>query len=72
MSAKVGEKVTDYVPGHENAFIYGMHIVYITAAVICLIGAFITALRLFSRRKETLGYGVNPYIPTLFRMNSMK
>lgn len=54
MSAKVGEKVTDYVPGHEDAFIFGMHTVYITAALICLIGAFITALRLFSRRREAL------------------
>jgi MFS family permease len=54
MSAKLGEKVKDYVPGREDSFIFGMHLVYITAGIICLIGALITALRLFSRRRESL------------------
>lgn len=51
MSYKIGYKVTDYVPGRNDAFIYGMRTVYITAAVICLIGAVLTALRLYNRKK---------------------
>jgi len=47
MSYKIGVHVTDYVVGRNDAFIYGMGIVYITAAAICLIGAILTALRLF-------------------------
>lgn len=46
MSSKIGYRVTDYVVGRNDAFIYGMKIVYIVAAVICLIGAGLTFLRL--------------------------
>lgn len=49
MSAFAGQSVTD-VPGHGEAFVYGMRIVYITAAVICFAGVVITALRLIGRR----------------------
>lgn len=52
MSYKIGSKVTDYVAGRNDAFIYGMRIVYITAAIICMIGAFLTALRLFSKKAK--------------------
>ncbi|MGB8451765.1 MAG: MFS transporter [Anaerocolumna sp.] len=55
MSSQLGYRVTDFVAGRNDVFIYGMHIVYLTAAGICLIGALITAFRLFSRRKEQLG-----------------
>ena len=51
MSYKIGYHVTDYVIGRNDAFIYGMKIVYITAAVICMIGALITFMRL-SRSKK--------------------
>jgi EmrB/QacA subfamily drug resistance transporter len=50
MSAKLGYRVMDYVPGCSDAFIYGMRIVYITAGVICLIGTVLTFLRLVSRK----------------------
>ncbi len=50
MSYKIGYHVTDFVVGKNDAFIYGMRIVYITAAVICLIGVALTALRLYSER----------------------
>ena len=50
MSHKIGRRVTDYVIGRNDAFIYGMRVVYITAAVICMIGAILTALRLFNRK----------------------
>lgn len=46
MSYKIGYHVSDYVIGRNDAFIYGMKTVYITAAVICMIGALLTFLRL--------------------------
>jgi len=52
MSYKVGYRVTDYIVGRNDAFIYGMRIVYITAAAICLIGAILTSLRLFRNKSK--------------------
>ena len=46
MSSKIGYRVTDYVAGRNDAFIYGMKIVYITAGIISLVGAILTFLRL--------------------------
>ena len=46
MSFKIGYRVTDYVAGRNDAFIYGMKTVYITAAIISLVGAILTFLRL--------------------------
>lgn len=46
MSFVIGYRVTDYVPGRNDAFIYGMKIVYIVAAIISLVGALLTFLRL--------------------------
>ncbi len=51
MSSKLGRRVVDYVPGHDDAFIYGMRYVYITAGIICLVGAGLTAYRLYGRGK---------------------
>ena len=50
MSSKIGYRVTDYVVGRNDAFIYGMKTVYITAAIISLVGAILTFLRL-NRKK---------------------
>ncbi|SHK75188.1 drug resistance transporter, EmrB/QacA subfamily [Anaerocolumna jejuensis DSM 15929] len=52
MSAKVGHHVSDIAAAGTPAFIFAMRIVYLTAFAICLVGAFITAFRLFSRKKE--------------------
>lgn len=52
MSYKIGYHVSDFVEGRSDVFIYGMRVVYITAGVICLFGAIITALRLYSRRSK--------------------
>lgn len=52
MSYKIGYHVTDYVIGRNDAFIYGMKTVYITAAVICMIGAILTFLRLFKSKAK--------------------
>lgn len=52
MSTKLGYHVTGYVPGRNDAFIFGMRMAYIAAAGICLIGALITAFRLYGRKSE--------------------
>lgn len=52
MSLKLGYLVTDYVVGRNDAFIYGMRGVYITAGFICLFGTAMTMLRLIGVKKE--------------------
>lgn len=52
MSSKIGYRVTGYVEGRNDAFIFGMRIVYITAAVICMVGALVTAFRLYGRKTD--------------------
>lgn len=52
MSAKIGRHVTGYVPGRNDAFIFGMRLAYITAATVCLVGVVVTALRLRGRKKQ--------------------
>ena len=52
ISYKIGYHVTDYVASRNDAFIYGMRTVYITAAAICMIGAVLTSLRLFSKKNK--------------------
>lgn len=52
MSAKIGRHVTGYVPGRNDAFIYGMRLAYIVAAVICLSGVIMTGIRLIRLKKE--------------------
>ncbi len=54
MSYKIGHKVTDYVAGRNDAFIYGMRTVYIAAAAICMIGAVLTALRLLNKKRVSV------------------
>jgi len=53
MSYKIGYHVTNYVKGLNDAFIYGMKIVYITAAVICMLGAILTFLRLYRSKAKS-------------------
>jgi len=53
MSHKIGYHVTNYIIGRNDAFIYGMRIVYITAAVICIIGAILTFLRLYNLKSNS-------------------
>lgn len=52
MSQRLGYRVSDFVKGREDVFIYGMKYVYIVAAVICAVGALLTAFRLYSKRKS--------------------
>lgn len=50
MSWKLGRHVTNYLPGHDSAFLFGMRIAYLASAAVCLLGVLITAMRLRSRR----------------------
>jgi EmrB/QacA subfamily drug resistance transporter len=50
MSSKLGYRVTDYVAGRSDAFIYGMKTVYITAGIISLAGAALTFWRLAGKK----------------------
>jgi MFS family permease len=52
MSAKIGYSIDNFVEGREDIFIYAMKFVYRTAAVICIVGALLTLVRLFQRRNE--------------------
>jgi MFS family permease len=52
MSYKIGHHVTDYIVGKNDEFVYGMKVVYLTAVAICMIGAILTALRLFSNKAK--------------------
>ena len=52
MSYKIGYHVTNFVEGREHVFIYGMRWVYICASIICMIGAAITATRLYNKKKQ--------------------
>jgi EmrB/QacA subfamily drug resistance transporter len=52
MSSKIGYRVTDYVVGRNDAFIYGMRTVYIAAAIISLVGAILTFLRLTRKKSK--------------------
>lgn len=57
MSARIGRHVTGYVPGRNDAFLFGMKLAYIAAASICLAGAAVTAFRLRGRKKENTENG---------------
>ncbi len=52
MSARLGTRVTGYVPGQDGAFIYGMRLAYLGAAGVCLLGAIITLFRLYGKRER--------------------
>lgn len=52
MSSKIGYRVTDYVVGRNDAFIYGMKTVYIVAGIISFVGAILTFLRLNGKKSK--------------------
>lgn len=54
MSYRLGEHVTDYVDGKDYVFIYGMNKIYIILCIICLVGAFASALRFIPKKKNTI------------------
>ncbi len=53
MSFRIGYRVTDFVAGRIDAFIFGMKTVYIAAGGIALIGAVLTLVRLIGKKRRT-------------------
>lgn len=52
MGFKLGYRAMDYVPGRNDAFLFGMHWVYVTAGLISLFGAGLTFYRLRWKREK--------------------
>lgn len=52
MSSRAGYRVTGLIPGRPDIFLFGMKAAYTTSAVICLIAAVLTGLRLWSVRRK--------------------
>ncbi|MEQ8155501.1 MAG: MFS transporter [Clostridiaceae bacterium] len=55
MSSRIGYHVTGYVNGREDIFIYGMRWVYISAGLLCVLGAALTFYRLRKLKSERKG-----------------
>ena len=53
MSSNLGFHVTNYGPGMDDAFIYGMRVVYAAAGVMCAGGAALTMYRLYGKKART-------------------
>ena len=51
MSSKAGYRVTGYIAGQDNLFLYGMHIAFIVSFLLCFIAFLVTGFRLFRKRK---------------------
>lgn len=54
MSYKVGYRVVDYIKDRDDVFIYGMRFVFMSAAILCVVGALITAFRLYKSKEDVL------------------
>lgn len=52
MSSKLGYKVSGYVDGRADVFVYAMRFVFIGIGVICLIGAILSVIRVVKRIKK--------------------
>lgn len=52
MSSKLGYKVSGYVDGRADVFIYAMRFVFVGIGLICLIGAILSIIRVVKRRKK--------------------
>lgn len=52
MSNKMGYKVSGYVEGRADIFIYAMRFVFISIGAICLIGAVLTLLRVLRKKDQ--------------------
>ena len=52
MSSKLGYKVSGYVDGRADVFVYAMRFVFIGIGVICLIGAILSVIRVIKRIKK--------------------
>ena len=50
MSGKIGYKVSGYIEGRADIFIYAMRFVFVGIGSVCLIGAILTILRLIRKK----------------------
>ena len=50
MSIKINHRVSDYIFGRDDVFVFGMQKVFIILMIICFIGAAFTAYRLFQAK----------------------
>lgn len=51
MSNKAGYKVTGYITGEDELFLYGMHIAFTVSFILCIIAFLVTGYRLFIKSK---------------------
>jgi EmrB/QacA subfamily drug resistance transporter len=54
MSHFIGYHVSNYVPGRDDVFLYGMKFVYMGATIISLFGALLTGYRLFFYKNKDI------------------
>ena len=52
MSIKAGYRVSEYIFGNDNIFVYGMNKVYIILALLCFVGFFINLIRILKQCRE--------------------
>lgn len=52
MTHDYGQKVTTYVKGRPDVFIYGMHITYLVSFFICFVATILTGIRFFKNHKS--------------------
>lgn len=52
MSYKAGYKVYDYISNNDEIFVYGMRNVYLILVAICMLGAILTACRMFKQKSK--------------------
>lgn len=52
MSQKLNIRVSDYIKGRDDVFIYGMNNVYLILVAVCFSGAVLTAFRLFHAKER--------------------
>ncbi|SFB44554.1 drug resistance transporter, EmrB/QacA subfamily [Cohnella sp. OV330] len=52
MSAKAGSRIKDFGSVSSDLFLAGMHVVFLAASAICMVGALLTGWRLWSARRS--------------------
>jgi EmrB/QacA subfamily drug resistance transporter len=54
MSQKLNLRISDYVKGRDDVFVYGMNSVYLVLVAVCLLGAMLTAIRFFQAKRRAI------------------
>lgn len=53
MSSKAGYKVTNYIEGRDDLFLYGMHVAFLVSFLLCFIALIITGYRFFTKKSSS-------------------